>query len=959
MRSKQTDAKASVQLPPELTDRLQQMIRRVRRIIFVRGFMTTVVVLLACSLLIMAIDAGVMLYSSVIRWLLSLGGLAIVLATAWRSLVRPLSQPLTLTRMARVLETRHPELQERISSALELLSMGGSAGVTGSEQLIQLLVHDAKADISGVTPRKEFTGRSLKPVLVGGGVIGLIFAALFIVWPQQTSLLFARAVAPYANLSGLQGSGLKVTPGDVTCLQGDALTLNLKVSGRIRARAEVHAESATGSRTVERMMSISADDVERAEYALTYPAVHQSFRYRMRYGAGLTRYYDVKALPQPGVSRMVITSQYPAYTQRPDQVLPEGARDIVGVAGGTVTIETEFNRHAEATLLLGEGPMDGASAGKTPGATWTFGLSTNMSPKWGISLRDKHGFTNQVEWAALNVSPDRVPVVTIVSPRAPKLTLPPYGKLDITCAISEDFGVASSTLVVEPEGFNASIVELDLVLTEDGEGQWQGQAQIDMGLLDLDGATKFKAWVSVTDTLPSSLDGPQEGRSSKLEITIDSNADRIEDQLREEHKRDLVGMLKQAADQLNQAADKVTSVKSQTAVALLSAPVVEALTRAHDLAAGATDLVENAAGLSARSRFSGMTTRILYVGRQVVEPSRAATAEIAAVAPVKRPSQSAAAIATLQDAAEQVLGLIEDLEKMNKKLDEIAKVEALAQREMTLSTQAAQRKLTPEQIKAWKQEQSKISDQLAAQRKADDATAQEAQKQMDAAQTAMLKEEQKRAQEQMAQQQQSQKQQQAQAKGAKGKDGKGKDGKGKDGKGKDGKGKDGKGKGKDGKGKDGKGKGKDGKGKGEGKGKGKGQGQGQGGEPSPDAQMAAQSAAEAAQSMAQMAAEMSAQMESQIASQTAAKMPPDMKSPKASKGGKGGNSRGKGEAFAYMPEMFRGRFTGAEWARIKGNARSGALSEELQNIPPEYRELVRRYFLELANEGTRKTPSGE
>ena len=132
-----------------------------------------------------------------------------MLATAWRSLVRPLMRPLTLTRMARVLETRHPELQERISSAIELLSMGGDAAAAGSDQLIQMLARDAQTDMSGVQARTEFTGRSLKPALVCGSVIAGIFALLFVVWPSQTSPRSASTGSGPLFSSSWESSSLK------------------------------------------------------------------------------------------------------------------------------------------------------------------------------------------------------------------------------------------------------------------------------------------------------------------------------------------------------------------------------------------------------------------------------------------------------------------------------------------------------------------------------------------------------------------------------------------------------------------------------------------------------------------------------------------------------------------------------------------------------------------------------
>ncbi len=110
------------QLPPPILDKLRSMIRRVRRLLFLRGLFATLAVALASLLAIMAVDATVTLFSSTSRWILSLAGLAATLAAAWWFLLRPLSRRYTLEKMARILEVRHPELQERISTAVELLA---------------------------------------------------------------------------------------------------------------------------------------------------------------------------------------------------------------------------------------------------------------------------------------------------------------------------------------------------------------------------------------------------------------------------------------------------------------------------------------------------------------------------------------------------------------------------------------------------------------------------------------------------------------------------------------------------------------------------------------------------------------------------------------------------------------------------------------------------------------------
>jgi cytochrome c biogenesis protein CcdA len=124
------------QLPEPILNKLDLMIRRIRRLLFLRGLFATLAVAFGCLLAIMAVDAAFTLFSTTSRWILSLTGLAITAIAAWWFLARPLSRRFTLTHMARILEIRHPELQERISTAVELLSSDDPESIKGSEELI-------------------------------------------------------------------------------------------------------------------------------------------------------------------------------------------------------------------------------------------------------------------------------------------------------------------------------------------------------------------------------------------------------------------------------------------------------------------------------------------------------------------------------------------------------------------------------------------------------------------------------------------------------------------------------------------------------------------------------------------------------------------------------------------------------------------------------------------------------
>src|SRR6056297_2716547 len=217
-------------LPRPILDKLQSMIRRIRRLLFIRGLFATLAVAFACLLAIMVIDATLTLFTPAARWALSLAGLGVTLVAAWWYLVRPLSNKFTLTRMARILEIRHPELQERISTAVELLSSDDPDSVKGSEELISAVVDSAVDDVGTVDPNSEFqTDRGKKFILAAAIFAGIILLALMI-WPRQSWTLMARAVAPFLDIGNAYAESLVIEPGDVRLATGDSLTISMSVN---------------------------------------------------------------------------------------------------------------------------------------------------------------------------------------------------------------------------------------------------------------------------------------------------------------------------------------------------------------------------------------------------------------------------------------------------------------------------------------------------------------------------------------------------------------------------------------------------------------------------------------------------------------------------------------------------------------------------------------------------------
>ena len=131
-KNQTVDAKSSgakTTLPPLIVEKLDSLVRRMRRVVWFRGLLAVAASATAMLLVLMAVDLAAARPPTPARWGLTLAGLAALVA-AWIYFVSsPLKQRMSLAAVARMVEIQHPELQERISSTVELRGGSETPGV--------------------------------------------------------------------------------------------------------------------------------------------------------------------------------------------------------------------------------------------------------------------------------------------------------------------------------------------------------------------------------------------------------------------------------------------------------------------------------------------------------------------------------------------------------------------------------------------------------------------------------------------------------------------------------------------------------------------------------------------------------------------------------------------------------------------------------------------------------------
>ena len=704
-----------VELPPELLGRLNAMIRRVRAIQLLRGVLAVVGMALIATLMIMAVDAAVVIVSDAVRISFSVVGLVLVLLTAWVALVRPLSDRITPVRMARVLETRHPELQERISSALELLGQGAGAASEGSAQLLEILASEAMTDVTAFSAKGEFRGVTLRPVVVVAGASAGLFLLLFAIWPRQTGILFARAVSPTAPIGNLAARELSVEPGDLTIVRGQTVRFRLTVPGESLGRAELWMERLGQEKSVERLSRhpILPGD-EETVYDLALPAVKEPFRYRISLGSALTRYYEVTVIDPPAHGDLRVLLSYPDYTGLGSTQFVASAPVPLRLPVGTsASLEADLNRPLFASLLLDRQPRAPGEPPPSASATWDWLVSTNFpARRWGISLHDDRGFTNKIEWAAYEVLPDYPAHILLTYPSGGSFVLPTYGLLKLVYEVKDDYGVDGMRLAILPDNERVPWYA-DVTPEEIGKNSWRITQEVYLDDFQLGGARNLRIWLEATDNWPVALGGPNLSKSRVVAVKLDNGADKsFADQVRIPEREAISKALSSTVERLEKAAKALETATNKLAKASTPAEsdaVAESLAEAEKEAAAAQAAADEALAKARSGLFVGMTDELESLSSESAKPALDAVSEVAMANEEDIPEFAAEAIDSLRSVKDEAEKLAPEVERVDQILKESSDMETIAARQEHQAKLANERQMTNEEMDKWIQQQEELT----------------------------------------------------------------------------------------------------------------------------------------------------------------------------------------------------------------------------------------------------------
>ncbi len=588
---------------------VRSMIRRTQR---ARAVFLIVTVALGGLLVAMAADFVLAPLPGAARWMIFVAWIAAVLFVSRRALA-PLMRKMPLVRIARWLEERHPEMQERLSTVLET----GSAASGASRELLDEIAKAAARDIGEIDPRGEVRAARRRrqwkaPALAAAGLLLIAFAA----WPRQSARLLLRALAPFSDVGNAGATDFVIEPGNTELLEGDALRISFTVSGRAK-HPQLWLDTASTGGTTQPV------DEENGRFVFTIDPARETVRYQVRAGRSHSDTFTATVLPMPRLANLRADLEYPSYAELAKASI-DPSKGIDALPGTKVTLGATANTPVESAWIelngkrVAEGGYRSSSAGSRYVFNWL--METGSAGEAVVVLA--HRLRPRIEALRFDVTvaTDHAPEVVITSPEQRELRVRPDETIPLGHEIVEDFGLAEIAIDVEADKPSSIPQSQPERIGGTKPPRYRGTATVAVGsLIDSHpNAREFNIRITASDRRPANLDGPGRGHSEWIKLRVDSNAESL---ARQELKRDREAARSAIEEAIRDARDAKHEGNRAEHGMRQETPPKEALEQARKAAEKLARAEETASGLA------GNLTESLHAAKS--DDARSAAKELA------------------------------------------------------------------------------------------------------------------------------------------------------------------------------------------------------------------------------------------------------------------------------------------------------------------------------------------
>jgi hypothetical protein len=329
--------------------------------------------------------------------------------------------------LAREIETRHPELDGRLLTAVQQQPQeGAELNYLQDRLLVETLIHNHQNAWADAVPKSK-----LRFAQAAHWLALLLF---LLILPGLHSSGGHRLLARTAR------SGITVSPGDTSIERGNSLIVLARFTGALPATVElvvtsagaaaatsIHASAdlAASSKSVSGPTNLIrrfplAKSLADPLFGGSVADITTNLVYHVEYAGQHTRDFKVTVFEHPRLERADANLAYPAYTTQPPKRI-ENTRRLTAVEGTRLDLELQLNKPIASARLVSKDDARTAIAfqvqtGRAAASLKQFLLETNKT--YELHLVDFEGRTNKVPAQfVFEVVRNRTPEMHLASPR--------------------------------------------------------------------------------------------------------------------------------------------------------------------------------------------------------------------------------------------------------------------------------------------------------------------------------------------------------------------------------------------------------------------------------------------------------------------------------------------------------------------------------------------------------------
>jgi len=404
------------------------------------------------------------------RGLLVASGLVAIGLVVWK-LVGRLSASLSDAALAAVVERRHPEFRDSLSTAITLAA--GSSGNDPQPPFDPSLVARTTAEAARLVPRvrpgRLFRRRRLLLLAGCGALLAGSVAGLAVARPDVAGLWARRVLAqsdePWPRRVTLEVEGFAT--GVRTVARGSDVEVLVQALSAGEPPQFVELRwLAPGGWRIERMgtrgnaMPVAGRGELRQTFGHVLKGVSHDMPLEIRGGDGRLQGLELRVVDPPVVKNLGITYERPGYLGGGSRSAA-AARVVRIPRGARVEIEAVASKPLAAAQLVVRSVDPGAAAGPegervvaelpAAGATTVSGRAGMIEGDVAVSVRltDTDGIANRepIEFL-ISAIPDEPPRVA-VRPRGISTAVTPLGRVPLEGTIADDHGLADATVRID------------------------------------------------------------------------------------------------------------------------------------------------------------------------------------------------------------------------------------------------------------------------------------------------------------------------------------------------------------------------------------------------------------------------------------------------------------------------------------------------------------------------------